>query len=276
MRELERLQAAFGAAIARAADAPRAAPLFVGDPEAVAERLAVYRGNVVGACTGALRNAYPIVTKIVGREFFDGMAQEYLRRHPSASGDLNALGAELAGFVAAFEHTRDLSYLPDVARMEWVAHLAYYASDDPPLDLALLAAVPPEARAGMRLSLAPGTALLESPWPLARIWEVHQDDYAGEFAVDLASGPDRILVHRPRFRVRVTALPAGELEFLREARHGAPLALALEAGLAADAGFDLATAVVRWVEMRVITGIHWKGSPALAAKRAPRTEEVGP
>jgi hypothetical protein len=276
MPELERLQQAFGAAIARAAEGPRAAPLFRGNPEAVAERLAVYRGNVIGACTGALRNAYPIVAKIVGREFFDGLVQEYLRRHPSASGDLNALGAELAAFVEAFRHTQDLAYLPDVARMEWLAHLAYYASDDAPLDLARLAAVPPEAHAGARLSLAPGTALLESPWPLARIWEVHQDDYTGEFAVDLTAGADRILVHRPRFRVGVAALSAGEFGFLREARHGAPLARALEAALAADARFDLATAVVRWVEMRVITGIDWEGSPALEAKRARRTEEVGP
>jgi hypothetical protein len=252
MSQLDRLQRSFAAALAHASEAPGVAPLFAGDPASVEERLAVYRGNVFGASTKALANAYAIVAKIVGAEFFAGMAREYLRRHPSTSGDLNALGARFASFVAEFPHVQDLPYLPDVARMEWLAHLAYYAPDDAPLDLARLAAVPLEAQASLRLTLAAGSALLESPWPLARIWEVHQDDYAGEFAVDLASGPDWILVHRPRFRVHVEALTPGEFTFLRRTQSGAPLGTSLEAALAADAGFDLAGALTRWVEARVI------------------------
>jgi uncharacterized protein len=252
MSELDRLQRSLATALVHAGEVPGIAPTFAGDAASVAERLAVYRGNVIGASTKALANAYAIVAKIVGAEFFEGLAREYLRRHPSTSGDLNALGAHFAGFVAEFPHVQDLPYLPDVARMEWLAHLAYYAPDDAPLDLARLAAVPPEAHASLRLTLAAGSALLESPWPLARIWEVHQDDYAGEFAVDLESGPDRILVHRPRFRVRIQALTPGEFAFLQRAHFGAPLAKSLEAALAAEASFDLAPALTRWVETRVI------------------------
>src|SRR5687767_8407646 len=165
--------------------------------------LAVYRGNAFGNWAQALAGAYPIVRKIVGEEFFEGLARAYARAHPSASGDLNEYGAALAEFVAVFPHTQDLPYLPDVARMEWLAHRAYYAADAKPFDVTGISHSNPQA---LRPRLAPASALLASDWPLARIWVVHQDDYAGEVAVDLRSGPNRILVHRPRWRVQVRAL----------------------------------------------------------------------
>src|SRR5687767_15785454 len=165
--------------------------------------MAVYRGNVFGNWAQALSSAYPIMRKIVGEEFFRGLAREYAAAHPSASGDLNEYGAQLAPFVADFARTQDLPYLPDVARMEWLAHRAYYAADAAPFDVTGISHSNPQA---LRPRLAPASALLASDWPLARIWVVHQDDYAGEVAVDLRSGPNRILVHRPRWRVQVRAL----------------------------------------------------------------------
>ena len=112
--ELATLQQAFGAAIASVDKAAESTSLFRGRAETALERLAVYRGNVVGACTKALAGAYPIVAKIVGESFFEGLAREYLRRFPSASGDLNEFGGSLAQFVAHFPHTQDLPYLPDL------------------------------------------------------------------------------------------------------------------------------------------------------------------
>lgn len=236
MSELAALQREFGAAIESLDRAAEAAALFRGPSEKALERLSVYRGNVVGACTKALAGAYPIVARIVGESFFEGLAREYLRRFPSASGDLNEFGAQLGRFVARFEHTRDLPYLPDVARMEWLVHRAYYAADE----------------AGPGLHLAPACALLASPWPLARIWEVHQDDYEGEFSVDLEAGPERILIYRPRFRVLVGAISAGGYRFLERLGAGAAPESALEAALVAEPDFDLRPALAAWIGAGVI------------------------
>lgn len=207
--------------------------------------LAVYRGNVFGNWAQALACAYPIVRKIVGEEFFQGLAREYARNHPSVSGDLNQYGAQLAEFIAIFPHSQDLPYLPDVARMEWLAHRAYYAQDAKPFGLE----APDEFS---RLALAPPCALLASDWPLARIWTVHQDGYEGEIDVDLNSGPDRVLVHRPRWRALVRWLAPGDYRFLDCARQGATLGEALEAAVAEDSGFDPSLALARWIDAGVI------------------------
>jgi hypothetical protein len=234
MSSLLEMQSQFAAAVLGRAGAPG---------------LAVYRSNVFGNWAQALAGAYPIVRKIVGEEFFEGLAREYARAHPSASGDLNEYGVHLPEFVAAFQHTQDLPYLPDVARMEWLAHRAYYAANAKPPDLEVFKKPSPETT---RLALAPACALLDSAWPLARIWTVHQDDYEGEFDVDLGAGRDRVLVHRPKWRVQVLSVAPGNYRFLQSAARGETLGDALEAAAAEDPEFKPSLALAGWVDAGVI------------------------
>jgi hypothetical protein len=234
----------FQADLARALRAPASA----GD----AAGLAVYRANVEGNLAGALAGAYPVVRKIVGDGFFAQLRRAYGARQPSSSGDLNRYGSRLASFLSDYAEVADLPYLADVARMEWVAHLAYYAQDPADFDLRALALLAPERYASLRPRLAPACALLTSRWPLGRIWAVHQEDYQGEFDIDLGSGPDRILVHRPRWRASVSSLGAGDFHFLEAVGRQAELGAAFDAGLAADPAFDPSNALVRWIHARVI------------------------
>lgn len=216
--------------------------------------LAAYRANSFGNWTAALANAYPIVRKIVGEEFFDALAREYARRFPSTSGDLNEYGARLPNFVADFGLTQDLPYLPDVARMEWAAHGAYYAPDAVPLDPAMLATLSAEAFARFRPKLVPACALMCSEWPLARIWAVHQDAHRGAIEVDFAPGPHRIVVWRPRWQAIVRSVDLGEYLLLEAVARGDSLGNALESAAAGDGAFCPASAFARWI-----------GSGALAA-----------
>ncbi len=255
MPSLPEMQEAFAAALARVIDPGAATALFRGPPDLVPSRLAIYRGNIRGNCAQTLRSAYPIAGKIVGEEFFEAVAREYERAYPSTSADLNRYGGRLAEFLEGFPHTADLPYLPDVARMEWLAHRAYYARDAVPFDGTSLAAVSPEGHSRLRLRLAPACALLESAWPLGRIWDIHQDDYDGAFEVDLRSGPDRILVYRPRWRARVLSLSCGDFRFLQWSARGDMLGDALEAASADDPHFDPSVALARWIDTGVITSL---------------------
>jgi hypothetical protein len=214
-------------------------------------RIAIYRGNVHANCARALAGAYPIVRRIVGDEFFDATAREYARAHPSQSGDLNRYGGELARFLESFPHAADLPYLPDVARMEWLAHRAHFAADAPAFDAASLAALPTDPR----LRLSPACELLQSAWPLGRIWTIHQHDYPGAFEIDLDAGPDRVIIYRAGWRARVLSLLPGDFAFLAAAMRGETLGAALEAGIAADAGFDPSTTLARWIDAQVITAL---------------------
>ena len=77
-----------------------------------------------------------------------------------SSGDLNELGAHLADFLPAFPPAQSLPYLPDVARLEWLAHQAHYAADHAPLDVTALAGSREDDYARLALTLHPAVAVL--------------------------------------------------------------------------------------------------------------------
>jgi hypothetical protein len=181
-----------------------------------------------------------VTRRIVGEAFFAALARAYGRAQPPASGDLNEFGALLPAFIAEFPHTQDLPYLADVARLEWLVHRAYYAAPAGAFD---------PGRA-LEARLAPACGLLESAWPLAAIWQAHQPG-GDPASVDLAAGPELVLVLRPAWRVEVRALARGDYRFL--AGLGGGLGPALEAAVAADAQFHPSTALARWVREGVLT-----------------------
>jgi hypothetical protein len=256
MADLATLQQRVAEALTGRANSDVALPLIAGDPTHARERLAIYRANIAANATRALASIYPIVRKLVGAEFFDGLAQAYAEAHPSVSGDLNEFGATLADFVATFPPAHSLPYLPDVARLEWLAHRAHYAADHVPLDFGALASITTADYARLTVTLHPAVATLASSYPLYRIWEVHQDDYRGEIAVDLGSGAGDVVVYRDEYRVTVAKLSRGEAVFLRAVGTAELLGAALERALAEDPGFDLAASLQRWSIAQIVVGLY--------------------
>ena len=248
-------QARFAAAIALRDETAVERELFVGPPGRVRNLIGIYRGNARANWTKALESAYPVVRQLVGEEFFHGLAREYARAEPSASGDLNLFGHVFAQFLATFPPARALPYLPDVARLEWAVHRAFYAADATPLSLDGCAAIREDQLGALHFRLAPACAVVPSRFPIVRVWVVHQPGYAGEIAVDLAAGGEVAFVYRPGFRVEVAALEAGEAVFLGQCVAGQALGAALDAALTANAGFDLQAVLLRWLQAGAIAGL---------------------
>ena len=64
------------------------------------DRFAVYRNNVMVALTEGLRDAYPVVCRLVGDEFFRAMAGIFARSHPPRSPVMLEYGDGFAEFIA--------------------------------------------------------------------------------------------------------------------------------------------------------------------------------
>jgi len=253
MPELLDIQRDFASSLHDVGAAAHPERWLMGDEFLVEQRLAIYRANVTAAATKALGAAYPVVRQVVGEAFFDGLARAYQRLVPSTSGDLFDYGAAFAGFVAEFPHTQSLPYLADLARLEWQVHRAYGAEDAQPWDRQGLAQVAPARQSAICFAWAAGTAIVDSHFPIARVWLIHQADFEGEFNVDW-SVRERALVARAGFRVVVSALDAGDAAFVASSLGGAALGAATEVALAADPGFDLGHLLGRLMTSNVICG----------------------
>ena len=253
MPELLRFQTDFGAALRDRARTPAVARWLAGEADAAARRLAIYRGNMVAAADKALSAAYPVIRQVVGAEFFHGLAREHQRGTPSTSGDLTGFGATFDAFLAAFEHSQALPYLPDLARLEWAAHLAYGAADAPDWDAATLAAIAPERQDAIRFQWSPGLALVRSTFPIVRIWTIHQPGFAGEFGVDWTRA-ETALVARDGFAVTVTGCAPADAAFIEASLAGAPLGDAASTALDRHPDFDLGALLGRAIAARLVCG----------------------
>lgn len=201
MPTLHRLQETFMQAIYHHGDSPLA-------------NLAVYRRSVFGGLQKALNDIYPVSRKLVGREFFEAMCLRYISITPSQSADINDYGHHLAAFTEHFTPARALPYLPDVMRLEWAWHRALQVNDYPALSLEGLMHLDERQLAKTRLVMTPTASLVSSRYPILTIWQVNQDDYPGEQAVQLDQGGQRLLVWRHNDELLIETLSAKHWSYL--------------------------------------------------------------
>jgi hypothetical protein len=219
-------------------------------------RTSVYAHTIRANYRNALAATYPVVRELTGPAFFNAAVDEFTIEHPSTGGDLNVYGGAFAGFLAAYPHARDLPYLPDVARLEWAIDEATRAEDSTAMAeamLAELARMPADDMTRQRFVLDPSCRLVSSPFPVMRIWQVHQT--AGERRVDLDAGPDHLVVRREGHVPAIARVPPAEYAFLGSLLDGKDLASALDAAFTIDGEFDLALALRTYVADGTIAGL---------------------
>lgn len=208
------------------------------------QRLQIYRNNTLLSLTEALKTSFPVVARLVGEKFFAFAADRFIRSQPPQTPRLSEYGAAFPRFLAGFEPAAGLAYLPDVARLEWAVDEAYDAEDEPPLEAAALAALPPEAHPVLRFALRASCRFVASCYPVKRIWLANQPGASPE-TVQLDGGGERLLVMRRGFEVMLIELDAAEFALLAALDCGKTVEAAYLAATAEDPGFDLAAALAR-------------------------------
>lgn len=238
MRRPEGFEAAFAAALLAEEGTP---PPGLRDPgRNGARRFAVYRNTVAASLVRALGASFPAVEALVGEAFFRGLALLFLRAHPPRSPVLHEWGAAFPDFIAAFPPAAALPYLADVARLDRAALRAFHAADAEPAGLEALAAVPPEALAGLRILPHPAAALVASPHPVVAL-RAEATGGRADLPVDLARA-ESALVTRPGLSVEVVALSPGAAALAAALLQGATFGEAAERALA-HPGTDLPAAI---------------------------------
>jgi hypothetical protein len=215
-------------------------------------RFAVYRNNVVAGLSKVLEQRFPVTSRLVGEEFFRGMARAFIAGHQPRSPLLAQYGGELPAFIAGFEASASVPYLADVARLEASWSDAYHAADAMPLSLDGLGSVPPEMLPDIRLVRHPSAALLRSSWPVGSIWAAHQ---SAEVLPIGHARAETVLIVRPDAEVMVHILPAQDSAFAEGLFSDAPLGEAAELAAAVDAAFDFGTALVGLVGLGAFVSI---------------------
>lgn len=254
MASLRDLQAAFRRSILDGEDAT-VAPLVLDAGIAPAQRLQIYRNNTFISLREALETAFPVVRRLVGDDFFRGAARAFVRAHPPAVPCLSEYGAGFAGFLAGFPPASTLAYLPDVARLEWALNEAHCAADAAPLDPQAIAAVPDADRASLRFTLHPAGRLVESRFPIDRIWAANQPEGDAGQVIDLASGGCSLLIGRDERDAGFQRITPAEFVFVDHLARGRTLVEAYEQAAARAPDFAPAGILHRLLSGGFLAGI---------------------
>lgn len=220
-----------------------------------AARVAVYRNNLHEGFLKALTLEFPVIERLVGADYFRQLAREFMRAHPSQSGDLHPIGARFPQYLSSRFAGSDYGYLPDIAALEWAYQQAASAADAPPLDPRLLAAVAPERYGELRFMLHPACFLTSSEFPILRIWQVNQAEGEPD-TVDLSAGPDHVITRRMGEGVELRRIPPAEYVFVDRLSHGATLTEAFEGATEVDCGFELGAALRKLLALGLIIGFR--------------------
>lgn len=181
---------------------------------ALQDRLGIYRNTVVLTLTRALRLAFPAAHKLVGEAFFEAAAGIFIAAHPPRAACLDLYGEHFPLFLELFEPARGLSYLPDVARLEWAVNRALHAPDAAAIDLHAFGAMTEAEVAALRLTAQPAVTFLKLDHSADAIWRaVLDDDDASLAAIDVSEGPVHLLVERGPFGIAVQRLRANAWQF---------------------------------------------------------------
>lgn len=177
--------------------------------------IAIYRGSIFGTLNQTLQSIYPVCYRLVGQKFFEATAVVYLHRYPSQSPDLGEYGADFSYFLSNFEPAAQLPYLPDLARLEWHWHRVFNGEKATEFDSEALSQIPPEKWGEVVFNLPQNSVLLESVYPIHRIWQVNQLDYDGDESVSLDEGGSQIFLWRQGYEMRIDLPTPSEWQLLK-------------------------------------------------------------
>ena len=215
-------------------------------------RFAVYRNNVTVGLVRAMEANFPSIVRLLGIEYFSGLARIFVRDHPPRTRMLFEYGAEFAAFLDAFEPLVAYPYLGDVARVETAWREAFHETDAVALTLDALGSVRPEEVVVLCFVPHPAVRLIHSRYAAGSIFVANR--LTSETSGIDPKTSETVLVTRPEFDCAVRILDTAQGRFAECLLSGEPLGEAASAAFEMDAAFDLAGAISGLVSAGAFAG----------------------
>lgn len=137
------------------------------------ERIDIFVGNRRFGQTDYLRSVYGVVAQILGDEYFEKIALEFVDNSVQLCGNRHEYGAGFQEFLRAHTINQDLYYLPEIAAIDWAHFCAYLAQDTSPISMEQIQSkLVIGEKFGITLSLS--ASIFKTKYNSLEIWKAHQ------------------------------------------------------------------------------------------------------
>ena len=196
--------------------------------EEAAIRMAVYQNNYAHGMVQVLKDAYPVILRLVGDAFFSGLALEYAKAQPPQQATMQNYGADFPGYLAEHPACQELPFLSDVATIEYCYIQCFHGPEEASINLNHLLAEDEEQLVNVQFTQHPNSYLLASDYPALDIWYANLDDEVEELDLTTLS-PSRVLIYRnAELQVETVQLNDLAFQFCRLLTEGHTIASAWE------------------------------------------------
>lgn len=202
-------------------------------------RFSVYRDNMIGSLVEALGQTFPVTRQLVGGQFFDAVAADFVREDPPRAPRLSRYGGSFPERLRAMRQLRDLAYVADVAILEWARIESYFAgSSTETLLVETLLSQPTESLSDLIFRTVPSLRVVSTQTAAHSIWVAHQTAEPDLSSVDPWHGEAVRLLCKSAGLV-VDVITAAHAHFLQALQSGQNLTTAALAASDIDPAFDL-------------------------------------
>lgn len=171
------------------------------------KRLDIYRHNVLGNYHEVLESIYPVTKKILNKQNFSELGQEYCQKFKSKCGNLDEYGAKFPDFLSNYQSKFDKDYLSDLARLELYYHLCYFSANVENFDLEAFQKLSEIQYENLTFELHPSCFFLKSDHDILTIWQQQKPKINYQ---------NQLLIMRPFAKEQVIELAADEFLLLDE------------------------------------------------------------
>ncbi|MES9993220.1 MAG: DNA-binding domain-containing protein [Candidatus Thiodiazotropha sp.] len=228
-------------------------------------QLAVYANAYVSRLKEVLKNDYPAASAAIGGDRFDRLVQGYIHQYPSRYFSLRDFGCSFAAYIKALVEDdpcyRDLAWLSELARFEWLLGQAFDAAETELVTEHDLACVPAEHWPLLRFVFSPCMFRIDLEWNVPVLWKALTAEPPLEVEVVPAESGSAWLIWRQDLITRFRSLEYDEQAFLDALLSGVSFNDACEA-LATRIDVDAvpmraASLVKGWIQQGLIAEIGY-------------------
>ncbi len=167
----------------------------------------IYRDSIRLGLAHALHEQYPVCARLIGDTCFAHACEQYIQQHRSDSPDLNRYGLAFPEFLDMHALATQLPWLPDLVRLERAWHQVFSGPDMVDFDLQRLAGLTGEQGLHAGILLQENMQLLESCWPVDKIWHANRDPDTQPDTIELTEQGLYLLIWRDQKAMHLDVLP---------------------------------------------------------------------
>jgi hypothetical protein len=224
-------------------------------------RLDAYVGGYRARLVEVLGTTYPVLKATLADEEFDRQTRMYIDTIPSRHYSVRNYGAGIAEHMLAQDPGGLGQALSELARWEWTLADVFDASDDAPLDVATLSAVPPEAWPTVSFALRASVRRLETRTNVVEWWRAANGLCERPGAL-ITTASVQWLLWRRGVKTFFRSLDPVEAAALDEARDGANFGAICECLAqfvdAPDVALRAASLLRGWIAEELIARCSWQ------------------